>query len=218
MLTFDKNFLHHAYGIAINHADGIQYVEQILAKDLGITFVGNPDVLRLKYDLLGVDEARAIGQIALTIPLGPRKILMIQANSFTAEAQNALLKLLEEPAANTHFFILVKNISVLLPTLRSRLAEFEIHHETRDTVRAKLFFESTPAIRLSILKEIIDNKDKQAALQFLDDLESYLKGTSVINNSGVLKQILISKKYLRGNGSSTKMILEHMALVTKLRT
>lgn len=49
------------------------------------------------------------------------KIIVIFANSFRAEAQNFLLKLLEEPPTNISFIIACKSKNLLLPTIRSRL-------------------------------------------------------------------------------------------------
>ncbi|MEN4052817.1 MULTISPECIES: DNA polymerase III subunit delta' [Sulfurimonas] len=49
------------------------------------------------------------------------KYIIIAAIEFTAVAQNALLKLLEEPPKNIEFIIISPTKSNLLPTVRSRL-------------------------------------------------------------------------------------------------
>lgn len=49
------------------------------------------------------------------------KTIVIAALSFTIEAQNALLKILEEPPNNTCFIIYCRLKSLLLPTIRSRM-------------------------------------------------------------------------------------------------
>jgi len=49
------------------------------------------------------------------------KYLILSAKMFTTEAQNALLKLLEEPPRNIEIIIITETKSVLLPTVRSRL-------------------------------------------------------------------------------------------------
>lgn len=61
-----------------------------------------------------------------------RKTLILGAKSFTVPAQNALLKILEEPPANIVFILLAPNKSTFLPTVRSRLSlhsekEFKEH-------------------------------------------------------------------------------------------
>lgn len=45
---------------------------------------------------------------------------IIKAENLTVEAQNALLKLIEEPAANARFLFTTSNINKLLPTIISR--------------------------------------------------------------------------------------------------
>lgn len=50
----------------------------------------------------------------------PRFILVNPADGMNTQTQNALLKLLEEPPANTHFLLLVTQLGAILPTIRSR--------------------------------------------------------------------------------------------------
>lgn len=50
------------------------------------------------------------------------KTLILGAKSFTIPAQNALLKILEEPPHNIVFILLAPNKSTFLPTVRSRLS------------------------------------------------------------------------------------------------
>lgn len=54
------------------------------------------------------------------------KMLILGAKSFTVPAQNALLKILEEPPRNILFVLLAPNKSTFLPTVRSRL---NLHQE-----------------------------------------------------------------------------------------
>ncbi|MDD2828545.1 MAG: DNA polymerase III subunit delta' [Sulfuricurvum sp.] len=49
------------------------------------------------------------------------KTLILGAKSFTIPAQNALLKILEEPPRNIVFVLMAPNKSTFLPTIRSRL-------------------------------------------------------------------------------------------------
>ena len=50
------------------------------------------------------------------------KTLILGAKSFTVPAQNALLKILEEPPRNIAFILIAPNKSTFLPTVRSRLS------------------------------------------------------------------------------------------------
>lgn len=55
------------------------------------------------------------------------KTLILAAKSFTIPAQNALLKILEEPPPNIAFILLAPNKSTFLPTVRSRLTLTQEH-------------------------------------------------------------------------------------------
>ncbi len=57
------------------------------------------------------------------------KTLILGAKSFTIPAQNALLKILEEPPRNIVFILLAPNKSTFLPTVRSRLSLKQEHNE-----------------------------------------------------------------------------------------
>lgn len=50
------------------------------------------------------------------------KTLILGAKSFTVPAQNALLKILEEPPRNIAFLLIAPNKSTFLPTVRSRMS------------------------------------------------------------------------------------------------
>lgn len=55
------------------------------------------------------------------------KTLILGAKSFTVPAQNALLKILEEPPRNIVFILIAPNKSTFLPTVRSRLSLIQEH-------------------------------------------------------------------------------------------
>ncbi|MDD5212495.1 MAG: DNA polymerase III subunit delta', partial [Sulfuricurvum sp.] len=57
------------------------------------------------------------------------KTLILGAKSFTVPAQNALLKILEEPPRNIVFILIAPNKSTFLPTVRSRLSLTQEHTE-----------------------------------------------------------------------------------------
>lgn len=71
---------------------------------------------------IGVALIRDIKNSAYIKPqeLDVRIFIIRQAQTMTTEAQNALLKILEEPPRGVFFFLLCDNASLLLPTVRSR--------------------------------------------------------------------------------------------------
>jgi len=67
-----------------------------------------------------IDDAKAVLSEAY-IAEASQKTLLICASSYRIEAQNALLKLLEEPPRNIVFILIASSKNGLLPTIRSRL-------------------------------------------------------------------------------------------------
>lgn len=70
------------------------------------------------------------------------KTLILGAKSFTVPAQNALLKILEEPPRNIVFILMAPNKSTFLPTVRSRLSLTQEHH--------KRIYETLPIVLKSL--------------------------------------------------------------------
>ena len=96
-------------------------------KETRVLIQPHPDVLIIPPDppqlLIKLGQVRTLIQRAHYLPSeAPRKIFILTAASFMKEAANSLLKVLEEPPATVHIFILAENPGELLPTIRSRCA------------------------------------------------------------------------------------------------
>lgn len=66
----------------------------------------------------------------------PYNIFIVRdANTMTPEAQNSLLKVLEEPPAGVYFFLLCDTASALLPTVRSRAPSLRMQLFTEEELR-----------------------------------------------------------------------------------
>lgn len=88
----------------------------------------NPDIIRISYDAdakksIGVDDIREklINDIVIKPYEYDRKVYIVEdAQRLTAQAQNALLKTLEEPPEYAVIILLATNADILLDTIRSR--------------------------------------------------------------------------------------------------
>lgn len=67
-----------------------------------------------------IDQIRDLADLVKTKIRAPRFIVVEHAETMNPEAQNAFLKLLEEPQENYHFVLLTSDLGQLLPTVRSR--------------------------------------------------------------------------------------------------
>lgn len=112
---------HHAQLIAGNHGAYEILLKNLEAKlGLGKT---HPDLMVFSFvdEKLGVDHADAIRNAVLRNPVSaPHIVVAIYAHTLTEQAQNALLKICEEPPVNSYIFLVTDYLPHLIPTLRSR--------------------------------------------------------------------------------------------------
>jgi DNA polymerase III subunit delta' len=67
-----------------------------------------------------------------------RMVLILNADLMNHQAQNALLKMLEEPPLNTFFILIAKKISLFLQTITSRCRKLRFHPLADKTIQDKL--------------------------------------------------------------------------------
>ncbi len=85
----------------------------------------NPDIISISAEgkaSVGVDKIRVLAD-ALSLRTfhgGKRVVIMEDADLLTVQAQNALLKIIEEPPADTVFLLLCRRSSMMLRTIISR--------------------------------------------------------------------------------------------------
>lgn len=79
------------------------------------------DVARFR----GIDEVKELCFNAFYAPFGKKKVyIMDEAHMFTEQAQNALLRLVEEPPPHLITIFATTEITKILPTIRSRCQVF----------------------------------------------------------------------------------------------
>lgn len=215
--------LHHAYLIESAADEGVSLVVEMLS-GIGIPSRGNPDFHHYTYDTLLIADALALRtEQSFHGSEGARKIFVITFNTILSEAQNALLKTLEEPTAGTHFFFITKTPEALLPTVRSRMQVICMKRKEEDgvdDVSVRAFVEGDLAKRMEIItpltKAKADEKPqaKEDARLFLESLERALyrelqKDQSVAR---ALEYVLEARRALSERSPSLKALLEHIAL------
>jgi len=101
-----------------------------------------PDVLMIKPEKgnIGIERIRFIKENAYLKPMIGRKRVFIidEVEKMNREASNALLKVYEEPPADTYFILLTADPSLLLPTIVSRCQSFAFSRPPREEIEAGL--------------------------------------------------------------------------------
>lgn len=141
--AIENQKVNHAYIISADRAAGKEYIASIFARALQcetgksnpceechsckMALSGNhPDIVRVTHEkpnVISVEDVRE--QINNTVDLKPysgkyKVYIMNEAEKMTIQAQNALLKTLEEPPEYVVILLLTTNVNMLLQTIQSR--------------------------------------------------------------------------------------------------
>src|SRR3989344_8222393 len=217
--NFSVNELHHAYLVTGERRATHLALNRFFENELKLKIQGNQDFLFAEHDTFTIDEARMLKNWQSKRPAsGERKFFVLALNGATHEAQNSLLKVLEEPTVGTHFFLIAPTADLFLPTVRSRLFIIKFTGETLidETTEAKEFLKKNIGERLVFAKSFADEitdgkKTKTDAIKFLNALELVLRDKNLAEAT-VFEQLFQAKIFLRGRAPSVKMILENLAL------
>lgn len=132
-----KNTLSHAHLIAGEDGVGKGKLANILAK-----LILNGDLDREYVDIInyssekssfGVDDVRDIIEEVYKKPFEKDKkvIIIHEGNKLTIQAQNALLKTIEEPPKGVYIIILCESLELILDTIKSRCEIYKLKPLTK---------------------------------------------------------------------------------------
>lgn len=197
--------MHHAFLVVGSQTEALG----VIPKDVHTPGI---DVQHMSFDRFGIDDARTLSLEASRRPIaGEYRTFLLVIGSATHEAQNALLKTLEEPAVTARFYIVVPREDVLIPTVRSRLMSLEVEHiggyVTNDA--ATQFIKSDIADRLGEIAKRTKEKDEAWVQSVLSGLEIWAVAHS---HRSLMEDIIMVRGYIEAPGASKKMLLEHIAL------
>ena len=202
--------LHHAYLI-----EGAVEEFRALHEQLKAQYPDAEYYVR-EFDSFGIDDSRELVQLANLRSFG-RQLLLYKVGSCTHEAQNALLKLMEEPPANTHFFMCMPSVRDILPTLRSRALVMNREQGAALTdaqLSGVAFIAATPAERIALLTPLVQEKNVAAAAALLDSIEEELHRRGVhATHPEALEYIIAVRGVLGDKGASLKILMESVALI-----
>lgn len=212
MYTPDSH-THHATLIV---SENRKAITENLWKELSALSRNN---VRYEQTVLDIETARALISWNNAPYIG-KKIALIAFHSATIPAQNALLKVLEEPSNGTSFILVTSNKEALLPTLLSRLQETKVkeHIENTDSHHdAQLFLKTPQADRMKLASVTAlltktdeeGRKDRESLKAFILSLA---QGAAGVKPSDT-QEILTIASYAGDPSSSGKALLEYLSLL-----
>ncbi|MHB8660922.1 MAG: hypothetical protein ACYC75_03260 [Minisyncoccota bacterium] len=215
---------HHAFVVEAEAEGGIEAVQAWAERELGVKTAGNPDVVVLRYGLFSVEDARRVSELAAGAPFaGSHKVVIIAAGRAYHEAQNALLKIFEEPPIRTYLFLVLPTLGGLLPTLRSRVTTLETRAvERRAEIPdiTRVFIKASKEKRSALIKKLASGADEEERREHRDEAIALVNGVEVAllrqgleGNAATLSDIATLRDYFYDRSAPVRMILEHLSLV-----
>ena len=220
-----ENFF-HAYVVGGHREDARVFIDSFL-KQHGVNTEKGPDYTISEHVILTIDHVRALREWQNLSSVGKQKVYVLYTTFITAEAENALLKTLEEPVSDTHIILAMPKPEMLLPTLLSRVQVLIPENNTHGGVKkVEDFLKMTVGERLEFVKKMVEKSDdeyasaevREKAVTFFDDLENYFAGKLKMNSeigkkeAEKIESILKLKKYLYVPASSVRSLMETVAL------
>lgn len=192
----------------------IAFIEKELAEYK--TSLAHHDIFLINDDeKVGVEQTKKIREHlttkAYSAPI--RGVVVVSAHKMSTDAQNSLLKTLEEPAEQTLILMGSKSEEDILPTVKSRCQIAYINNNTQasyEEIREKV--ESVLQKNLEERYKYVEKLDDKD--QFLQDLITYYRKhlPDSPQNLNVMQELIQAEIYRNAN-VNTRAILEYLMLV-----
>jgi len=177
------------------------------------------EIVNISSPVLSIIEVRTLIKQAYQTPFEKAtQTFIIDVTQITFEAQNALLKILEEPPITSRFILIIRPDTTLLPTLRSRLQEIININKAGLTLPAEFinFLQFPICKRMSFIAKITKNKDVMALAVLATGLSLWLSQNSPLLKPILSKQLLWCLSTLKMRGAGKKMLWEEIAFLLPL--
>lgn len=140
---------------------------------------------------------------------GRRLVLIDEAHLLTDEAQNALLKLIEEPPADTIFILCTHRLMSLLPTVRSRCATVYFSRVEDSSIEQLLVGEYSvaPDVAKSLAKAARGIPGNAIRSIPSGDNASAVSEIAAIPDAGLLDRLVSVKRFIDG-GTDPQVLIE----------
>jgi len=156
----------------------------------------------IRKDEIKIEDVREIERLAY-ITEREKKVIVLAAEKFNVFAQNALLKLIEEPPKNVEFIIVTNSKHTLLDTVLSRVFiekvnfekenSFKLEKITNDYILELLRSDLEKSDIKALLKEILKNKElNETQMEVLSNAFKMLELN--IDKEAIISLVMLSLK------------------------
>jgi DNA polymerase-3 subunit delta' len=166
-----------------------------------------------------VDSIRRLYDLTKTIEPNGRVIVIDYAERMAKPAQNAFLKLLEEPGEGTHFILLTHQPYVLLPTILSRTQRLDMRlitkeqsEELLDSLKVRDDRQKTQLLFIAggrpaeLTRLVTDDTYFERRSGIIKDAREYVVGN-------VYSRLMIAKKYKDDRSNALVLLADAMRML-----
>lgn len=199
---------------------GKEYANDI-APTVWVVLPEKNDTVDLVSGTITVDSIRRLYDSTKTIEPKGRVIVIDYAERMAIPAQNAFLKLLEEPIAGTTFVLLSHKPELLLPTITSRSQRVDIRPISPQQSEALLdeYAVNDPTIRTQLL--FIASGRPAELIRLIKDSDYFASRVSIIKDARSLlsessyQKLLLAKKYKDDRSTALLLLEDAMKLLRR---
>lgn len=170
------------------------------------------DIQHVSVDTFSVSDARTLRESASVRPaVAEKRLFVVFTQSMTHEAQNALLKLFEDPPVTAEFHVVMPSLQALLPTLQSRfliISSIVVPNQAIEVFSE--FLDQSYADRLTTITTKTKAKDVVWIQLILQGAYDWLQTNSSAHEAR--KSVALVDQFVMRRGASKKMLLEELAL------
>lgn len=200
--------LSHAYIIESRENEIVSSLKKYAGE-----IISGVEVVHLSSSTLSITDAR---EIKVLSGVKKTQCFIISFDFITREAQNSLLKTLEEPASDTYFFMVTPSLHQIIETVLSRVDVIKIQGKGEFSS----FIHKTPAEKIELVENLIKDiqtgsKTKENAIEWVEGIIEELNSIKKSENSEKVAKLEKIRGYLFDQGASVKQLLE-LAMLTTL--
>ncbi len=169
---------------------------------------------------LGIDTIRALKMQTVTQVSQRRLIILFSFETASVEAQNALLKTLEEKTASNQFLLITNNAERVLPTIRSRSRHIFLKntHETIEKGYDAFFTSIIEKNTFAYLGDaLIQGITREKAIELVDASIVFLRNQylSLSSVTEIMKRALVVKQLLQNNNTNPQLSVDNYLIFFK---
>jgi len=219
ILQYKGGQLHH-FHILIGDRDAIKRkIFDFCRNSLGCDTDSSLFFVQQDFDRFLIENSRSIvSRAIIKTEEGKKQIFCLSLNDITREAQNSLLKIIEEPPIETYFFLIAPRKDVFIPTIISRAVLIEnIERNTGNLLKDLNSKSLNEKIEWAdeLAKKIKDGKvergvARQSVKELINSLSFNLKEEGTVESLKTLQKV---DRYLGNPGAPIKNLLEIAVLV-----